>query len=142
MTSAFNQIHKAMYAELQEELRGWRRGDTLEAASDFHRATDEMLALRRCEPGTLSGTALVTLTTLCAMEWLRHRKAAVAAADESGDYSSLITEFVAWLRMLLASWREAVSCTDSARPPRTPRSSRRIASRYPRASRSQESSRS
>ena len=58
--------------------------------------------------GTLSAPALVALTTLCAMEWLRHRKQAVAAAEQSGDYSSLIEEFVAWLRGLFAEWRKAL----------------------------------
>ena len=65
----------------------------------------------RAQVGTLSAPAVVALTTLCAMEWLRHRKQAVAAAEQSGDYSSLIEEFVAWLRALFAEWRAALTGT-------------------------------
>jgi len=57
----------------------------------------------------ITPTVVVTLATLGAFEWLRHRKAEVAAAEASGDYTTLIQEFVTWLRGLLQAWREAAS---------------------------------
>lgn len=59
----------------------------------------------RPKPGELTTAAVVALTTFCALEWLRHRKAEVARAEQTGDFAPLIAEFVAWLRALLASWR-------------------------------------
>lgn len=58
--------------------------------------------------GQLSAASVVALTTFCALEWLRHRKAEVAAAEQSGDYTTLIEEFAEWLRALFAGWRKAL----------------------------------
>ena len=58
-------------------------------------------------PIPITPAVVVTLATLGAFEWLRHRKAEVARAEASGDYAPLLAEFVAWLRALLDSWRGA-----------------------------------
>lgn len=69
---------------------------------------DRLAGSRLQKPGELTTAGVVALTTFCALEWLRHRKAEVRAAEESGDYTTLIAEFVAWLRALLASWRKEI----------------------------------
>jgi len=66
-----------------------------------------MRRVRRVTAPPITPAIVVTLCTLGAFEWLRHRKAEVRAAEESGDYSALFAEFVAWLRALLDSWRKA-----------------------------------
>jgi hypothetical protein len=55
----------------------------------------------------ITPAVVVTLATLGALEWLRRRKAEVVAAEQSGDYTTLLAEFVEWLRGVLRSWREA-----------------------------------
>ena len=105
-------MHPQMFRALQDELRNFEVGDPI--VFGVTRTTDVPARLAGCRigrapAGNLSAPPIVALTTLCAMEWLRHRKQAVAAAEASGDYSSLIEEFVAWLRALFAEWRAALA---------------------------------
>lgn len=46
--------------------------------------------------------AVVVVTSVMALEWLRQRKAAVAAAEQDeAAFASLLEDFVAWLRRVL-----------------------------------------
>jgi hypothetical protein len=46
------------------------------------------------------------VTTVAALEWLRQRKAAVAAAEGNEEaYRSLLSDFIVWLTALFAKMR-------------------------------------
>lgn len=66
---------------------------------------DEMLP----EPvGPIGAATIAVVTTVAALEWLRHRKAAVAAAENSEEaYRSLLSDFIVWLTALFAKMRKA-----------------------------------
>lgn len=60
-------------------------------------------------PATAIGAATVAvITTVAALEWLRQRKAQVAAAEGSDEaYRSLLSDFIVWLTALFARMRNA-----------------------------------
>jgi hypothetical protein len=55
----------------------------------------------------VTAAMVVTVATLGAFEWLRHRKNEIAAAEASGDYRSLVDEFWEWIAQLFRMWRGA-----------------------------------
>lgn len=100
---SFSEVLKKLYsADLVQELIAGERY--------FFRVGDfgSVVAGPVDAPGVaLSPAGVVALTTLAGLEWLRHRKAEVARAEESGDYSSLVAEFCEWLRGIFRMWRES-----------------------------------
>lgn len=53
-----------------------------------------------------SPAALMAITTLGALEFLRHRKADVARAEQDGTQQALVDEFFTWLRQLFRAMIE------------------------------------
>lgn len=108
------QLYRAMQRELSKSidltsLRNFSVGDKLVFGVTRTTDTTRLAGCRLRRPAALTPAVVVTLATLGAFEWLRHRKAEVAAAEASGDYTTLIQEFVTWLRGLLQAWREAAA---------------------------------
>jgi len=101
-------MHPTMFRAMADILKQEYPDDLLANIYREDIAPWEMTFDESRSPGTLSAPAIVALTTLCAMEWLRHRKQTVAEAERSGDYAPLLQEFVTWLRALFASWRAAL----------------------------------
>ncbi len=55
---------------------------------------------------TIPPAAIAVVTTIAAFEWLRRRKAEVAAAERNEEaYRGLLAEFVTWLRWFLGRMR-------------------------------------
>lgn len=91
------QILKRMYAEIREE--------------DYVFGTDRAsppVRLAGCKlgeaptVGAVGAATIAVVTTVAAIEWLRRRKAQVAAAEGSEEaYRSLLSEFLIWLRRWL-----------------------------------------
>jgi hypothetical protein len=103
-------MHPELFRALREELLATDFDDYVFRQGDHGFYGPSILEMMQRRPlGTLSAPAVVALTTFCALEWLRHRKQAVAEAERSGDYAPLLTEFIAWLRALFASWRPALA---------------------------------
>jgi hypothetical protein len=56
----------------------------------------------------IGGATVAVITTVAALEWLRQRKAQVAAAEGSDEaYRSLLSDFIVWLTALFARMRNA-----------------------------------
>lgn len=56
--------------------------------------------------GAIGGAAVAVITTVAALEWLRQRKAQVAAAEGSDEvYRSLLSDFIVWLTALFAKMK-------------------------------------
>ena len=58
--------------------------------------------------GAIGGATIAVVTAVAALEWLRQRKVAVAAAEGSDEaYRSLLSDFIVWLTALFARMRSA-----------------------------------
>jgi len=58
--------------------------------------------------GAIGGATVAVITTVAALEWLRQRKAQVAAAEGSDEaYRSLLSDFIVWLTALFARMKAA-----------------------------------
>lgn len=58
--------------------------------------------ISREAPGAIGTATVLVCTSVVALEWLRRRKAEVAAAEhDEAAFESLLDEFVAWLAALL-----------------------------------------
>lgn len=98
---AFNQILKEYYGP--DVIAGFGQHGFTSARTTIP-VIDSPIRFRDGPPAVTVG-AVVALATLGSLEWLRRRKAEVAEAERTGDYSSLLAEFVAWLRSVLDAWR-------------------------------------
>jgi hypothetical protein len=56
-------------------------------------------------PARITPAIVMAVATIGAFEWLRHRKAEVAAAEKSGEWKSLTEDFWDWVAQLFRFWR-------------------------------------
>jgi hypothetical protein len=112
----------AMYRRLAEDVSSYlfRTGDltNFEVGQSIALNPIELGLDRTAEPirlagctigqGAISATVVAVVGSLAALEWLRQRKQAVAAAEGSEEaYRSLLSDFIVWLTSLFAKMRAA-----------------------------------